>query len=102
MVFTDVLPKFPPDTVKMKKPICLQPWDSSPEIVEKLFKVHINHQLLFVRSVLFNIIRCVLLICECPIFMCFCSLSHFYFKSILSYSYMLLGTLTIAWLFNLL
>ncbi|XP_029127336.1 homeobox-DDT domain protein RLT3 [Cajanus cajan] len=36
---TDVLVKFPPDTVKMKKPIRLQPWDSSPEIVKKLFKV---------------------------------------------------------------
>ncbi|KAE9607616.1 putative transcription factor & chromatin remodeling DDT family [Lupinus albus] len=35
----DVLVKFPPDTVKMKKPICLQPWVSSPEIVKKLFKV---------------------------------------------------------------
>ncbi|RDX75003.1 Homeobox-DDT domain protein RLT3, partial [Mucuna pruriens] len=35
----DVLVKFPPDTVKMKKPIHLQPWDSSPEIVKKLFKV---------------------------------------------------------------
>ncbi|MED6212335.1 hypothetical protein PIB30_082320 [Stylosanthes scabra] len=35
----DVLVKFPPDTVKMKKPVCLQPWDSSPEIVKKLFKV---------------------------------------------------------------
>ncbi|XP_028770247.1 homeobox-DDT domain protein RLT3 isoform X2 [Neltuma alba] len=35
----DVLCKFPPHTVKMKKPICLQPWDSSPETVKKLFKV---------------------------------------------------------------
>ncbi|XP_052735272.1 homeobox-DDT domain protein RLT3 isoform X2 [Vigna angularis] len=35
----DALVKFPPDTVKMKKPIHLQPWDSSPEIVKKLFKV---------------------------------------------------------------
>ncbi|XP_027339873.1 homeobox-DDT domain protein RLT3 isoform X2 [Abrus precatorius] len=35
----DVLAKFPPDNVKMKKPIHLQPWDSSPEIVKKLFKV---------------------------------------------------------------
>ncbi|KAI4346516.1 hypothetical protein L6164_007406 [Bauhinia variegata] len=35
----DALAKFPPDSVKMKKPICLQPWDSSPEIVRKLFKV---------------------------------------------------------------
>ncbi|WVZ26325.1 hypothetical protein V8G54_004869 [Vigna mungo] len=33
------LVKFPPDTVTMKKPIHLQPWDSSPEIVKKLFKV---------------------------------------------------------------
>ncbi|KAK4283937.1 hypothetical protein QN277_000835 [Acacia crassicarpa] len=35
----DVLSKFPPDTVKMKKPICSQPWDSSQETVKKLFKV---------------------------------------------------------------
>ncbi|XP_022639986.1 homeobox-DDT domain protein RLT3 isoform X2 [Vigna radiata var. radiata] len=35
----DALVKFPPDTVKMKKPIHLQPWDSSPEIVKKLFKM---------------------------------------------------------------
>ncbi|XP_057420878.1 homeobox-DDT domain protein RLT3 isoform X2 [Lotus japonicus] len=35
----DVLVKYPPDTVKMKKPIHLQPWDSSPELVKKLFKV---------------------------------------------------------------
>ncbi|XP_073225978.1 homeobox-DDT domain protein RLT3 isoform X3 [Cicer arietinum] len=35
----DVLVKFPPGTVKMKKPIHLQPWDSSPELVKKLFKV---------------------------------------------------------------
>nr|KYP67545.1 hypothetical protein KK1_023888 [Cajanus cajan] len=38
-LLADVLVKFPPDTVKMKKPIRLQPWDSSPEIVKKLFKV---------------------------------------------------------------
>ncbi|KAK7358463.1 hypothetical protein VNO77_00391 [Canavalia gladiata] len=35
----DVLVKFPPDNVKMKKPIHLQPWDTSPELVKKLFKV---------------------------------------------------------------
>lgn len=35
----DVLVKFPPGDVKMKKPIHLQPWDSSPELVKKLFKV---------------------------------------------------------------
>ncbi|KAL5052765.1 hypothetical protein RYX36_033447 [Vicia faba] len=35
----DVLVKFPPGAVKMKKPIHLQPWDSSPELVKKLFKV---------------------------------------------------------------
>ncbi|KAJ7958982.1 Homeobox-DDT domain protein RLT3 [Quillaja saponaria] len=35
----DLLPKFPPNLVKMKKPFSTQPWDSSPEIVKKLFKV---------------------------------------------------------------
>lgn len=49
-LFTDVLVKFPPDIVKMKKPIHLQPWDSSPEIVKKLFKVHITNQLWLGRS----------------------------------------------------
>ncbi|CAB4261712.1 unnamed protein product [Prunus armeniaca] len=34
----DFLPKFPPNSVKMKHPFCMQPWDSSPEIVKKLFK----------------------------------------------------------------
>ncbi|MCI11325.1 homeodomain-like transcriptional regulator-like, partial [Trifolium medium] len=41
----DVLVKFPPGAIKMKKPIHLQPWDSSPELVKKLFKVHIINQL---------------------------------------------------------
>ncbi|PRQ51784.1 putative transcription factor & chromatin remodeling DDT family [Rosa chinensis] len=35
----DSLVKFPPSSVKMKQPFHLQPWDSSPEIVKKLFKV---------------------------------------------------------------
>ena len=35
-----MLAKFPPNSVKMKHPFCTQPWDSSPEIVKKLFKVH--------------------------------------------------------------
>ncbi|XP_021819888.1 homeobox-DDT domain protein RLT3 isoform X1 [Prunus avium] len=35
----DFLAKFPPNSVKMKQPFCMQPWDSSPEIVKKLFKV---------------------------------------------------------------
>ncbi|GAV68407.1 LOW QUALITY PROTEIN: Homeobox domain-containing protein/DDT domain-containing protein [Cephalotus follicularis] len=35
----DLLPKFPPNSVKMKKPFTTQPWDSSPEAVKKLFKV---------------------------------------------------------------
>ncbi|KAF5746208.1 hypothetical protein HS088_TW06G00375 [Tripterygium wilfordii] len=35
----DVLPKFPPTSVKMKSPFAMQPWDSSPETVKKLFKV---------------------------------------------------------------
>ncbi|VVA21044.1 Hypothetical predicted protein [Prunus dulcis] len=34
----DLLAKFPPNSVKMKQPFCMQPWDSSPEIVKKLFK----------------------------------------------------------------
>ncbi|PON97514.1 Octamer-binding transcription factor [Trema orientale] len=35
----DLLVKFPPNSVKMKQPISMQPWESSPEIVKKLFKV---------------------------------------------------------------
>ncbi|XP_043804783.1 homeobox-DDT domain protein RLT3 isoform X2 [Manihot esculenta] len=35
----DLLPKFPPNSVKMKQPFAKQPWDSSPETVKKLFKV---------------------------------------------------------------
>jgi hypothetical protein len=39
LIFSDLLAKFPPNSVKMKQPLCMQPWDSSPEIVKKLFKV---------------------------------------------------------------
>ncbi|XP_077243782.1 homeodomain-like transcriptional regulator [Tasmannia lanceolata] len=35
----DLLARFPPQSVKMKQPLCTRPWDSSPEIVQKLFKV---------------------------------------------------------------
>ncbi|XP_022758848.1 homeobox-DDT domain protein RLT3-like isoform X2 [Durio zibethinus] len=35
----DLLAKFPPNSVKMKQPFSMQPWDSSPETVKKLFKV---------------------------------------------------------------
>ncbi|KAL3523710.1 hypothetical protein ACH5RR_016544 [Cinchona calisaya] len=35
----DLLAKFPPDSVSMKLPLYAQPWDSSPELVKKLFKV---------------------------------------------------------------
>ncbi|XP_011008202.1 PREDICTED: uncharacterized protein LOC105117236 isoform X1 [Populus euphratica] len=35
----DVLVKFPPNSVKLKQPFAMQPWDSSPEAVKKLFKV---------------------------------------------------------------
>ncbi|KAM7263053.1 hypothetical protein ACFE04_000736 [Oxalis oulophora] len=35
----DLLPKFPPNTVKMKQPFGIHPWDSSPETIKKLFKV---------------------------------------------------------------
>ncbi|MCD9640180.1 hypothetical protein HAX54_025325 [Datura stramonium] len=34
-----LLPKFPPDSVLMKLPLYVRPWDSSPELVKKLFKV---------------------------------------------------------------
>lgn len=35
----DVLTRFPPKIVKMKQPIASKPWDFSPELVKKLFKV---------------------------------------------------------------
>ncbi|KAJ6329605.1 hypothetical protein OIU77_011139 [Salix suchowensis] len=35
----DLLAKFPPNSVKMKQPFAMQPWDSSLEAVKKLFKV---------------------------------------------------------------
>ncbi|BBH09098.1 Homeodomain-like transcriptional regulator, partial [Prunus dulcis] len=34
----DLLAKFPPNSVKMKQPFCMQPRDSSLKIVKKLFK----------------------------------------------------------------
>lgn len=34
----DMLAKFPPNAVKLKKLFCKQPWDSSAELVKKLFK----------------------------------------------------------------
>ncbi|XP_042054023.1 homeobox-DDT domain protein RLT3-like [Salvia splendens] len=34
----DLLPKFPPSSVAMKLPLSVQPWASSPELVNKLFK----------------------------------------------------------------
>ncbi|KAJ4791039.1 Homeodomain-like transcriptional regulator [Rhynchospora pubera] len=35
----DLLARFPPHNVKMKQPFSARPWDSSPELVKKLFKV---------------------------------------------------------------
>ncbi|XP_042046223.1 homeobox-DDT domain protein RLT3-like isoform X1 [Salvia splendens] len=35
----DLLAKFPPSSVTMKLPLSIQPWASSPELVNKLFKV---------------------------------------------------------------
>uniref|UniRef100_A0A2P2MBS6 Uncharacterized protein LOC105643603 isoform X1 n=1 Tax=Rhizophora mucronata TaxID=61149 RepID=A0A2P2MBS6_RHIMU len=35
----DLLPKFPPNAVKMKQPFTMQPWGSSLDAVKKLFKV---------------------------------------------------------------
>ncbi|KAK1391054.1 homeobox-DDT domain protein RLT3 [Heracleum sosnowskyi] len=34
-----LLAKFPPECVAMKQPFYMQPWNSSPELVKKLFKV---------------------------------------------------------------
>ncbi|ONK57366.1 uncharacterized protein A4U43_C10F19350 [Asparagus officinalis] len=35
----DLLARFPPEAVKMKQPFCTRPWDTSPELVKKFFKV---------------------------------------------------------------
>ncbi|XP_058071521.1 homeobox-DDT domain protein RLT3 isoform X2 [Magnolia sinica] len=35
----DLLARFPPQSVKMKKPLSTRPWNSLPETVKKLFKV---------------------------------------------------------------
>lgn len=35
----DLLARFPPPSVKMKEPFSTKPWDSSPEMVKKLFQV---------------------------------------------------------------
>lgn len=39
----DLLAKFPPDTVTMKLPLYMHPWDSSPELAKKIFKVYGRH-----------------------------------------------------------
>ncbi|OWM73841.1 hypothetical protein CDL15_Pgr018901 [Punica granatum] len=48
----DLLPKFPPISVKMKKPFSIQPWDSSLEMVKKLFKAF---HFLYTYSVMLDI-----------------------------------------------
>ncbi|KAK1409737.1 hypothetical protein QVD17_36266 [Tagetes erecta] len=35
----DLLAKFPPKSVRMKQPLHMQPWDSSLQLVKKLFKI---------------------------------------------------------------
>ncbi|KAK1259058.1 hypothetical protein QJS04_geneDACA005525 [Acorus gramineus] len=35
----DLLARFPPSSVKMKLPLCTKPWDTSPDVVKKLFKI---------------------------------------------------------------
>ncbi|MFS8012183.1 putative transcription factor & chromatin remodeling DDT family [Helianthus anomalus] len=35
----DLLEKFPPNSVRMKQPLHMQSWDSSPQLVKKLFKI---------------------------------------------------------------
>lgn len=39
LLLPDLLPKFPPNSVQMRVPFGLHPWNSSPEPVKKLFKV---------------------------------------------------------------
>ncbi|KAK9061380.1 hypothetical protein SSX86_018561 [Deinandra increscens subsp. villosa] len=35
----DLLAKFPPNAVRMKQPLHMQPWDTSPQLVKKIFKI---------------------------------------------------------------
>ncbi|CAI9273230.1 unnamed protein product [Lactuca saligna] len=35
----DLLARFPPNSIRMKQPLHVQPWDSSPLLVKKLFKI---------------------------------------------------------------
>ncbi|KAK1379239.1 hypothetical protein POM88_025983 [Heracleum sosnowskyi] len=37
----DLLAKFPPNSVVTRQPLYMQPWDSSPELVKKLFKISV-------------------------------------------------------------
>ncbi|XP_057476388.1 homeobox-DDT domain protein RLT3 isoform X1 [Actinidia eriantha] len=48
----DLLAKFPPNSVMMRLPFCMQPWGSSAELVKKLFKVF---HFLYTYAVTFNI-----------------------------------------------
>lgn len=48
----DLLSRFPPHSVKMKQPLCMQPWVSSLELVKKLFKVF---SFLYSHSEIFDI-----------------------------------------------
>lgn len=46
-IVVDLLAKFPPKSVRMNQPLHMQPWNSSPQLVKKLFKVHIGPPVLF-------------------------------------------------------
>ncbi|XP_073007823.1 homeobox-DDT domain protein RLT3 [Typha latifolia] len=48
----DLLARFPPQTVNMKQPFLTRPWDSSPGLVKKLFKVL---RFLYTRSICFDV-----------------------------------------------
>ncbi|KAL5977172.1 hypothetical protein ACLOJK_021514 [Asimina triloba] len=48
----DLLARFPPQSVKMKQPLLARPWNSSPEVVKKLFKVF---RFLYTHSVVINL-----------------------------------------------
>ncbi|GJT01977.1 DDT domain-containing protein [Tanacetum coccineum] len=38
-LYKDLLAEFPPSSVRMKQPLHMQPWDSSPQLCKKLFKI---------------------------------------------------------------
>jgi hypothetical protein len=52
----DLLARFPPPSVRMKQPFPTKPWESSPEMVKKLFQVICNTLLCDNTVVLFSLL----------------------------------------------